>query len=210
MKRPERRVWRAMIERCENPNFVGYKHYGARGIKVCSRWRRSFENFMKDLGPRPPGRTKSGKRPLYSLDRYPDNDGNYEPNNCRWATHTEQRHNQRPYDESARVRAAWKTRARTSKNRKDLTGMRFGRLIVLKYQKTQNKETWWSCRCACGVEKVVNGRGLKRGGIKSCGCLKREVSRQNAIARNCSELTRKGWITRRAKHDGGRTWHGKG
>jgi hypothetical protein len=73
-----------MIHRCTNPNATSYERYGGRGIAVCERWR-SFENFLADMGERPEGK---------SIDRYPDNDGNYEPGNCRWATPKEQRANQ--------------------------------------------------------------------------------------------------------------------
>lgn len=82
-------IWWAMINRCENRNFVGWQYYGGRNIKVCERWRHSFANFLADMGRRP--------GPGYSLDRYPDNDGNYEPGNVRWATRLQQNRNRRPY-----------------------------------------------------------------------------------------------------------------
>lgn len=75
------RSWCSMLTRCTNPNFPTYWRYGGRGIKVCDRWR-IFENFLADMGER-----SSAK---YSIDRYPDRHGNYEPGNCRWATMKEQ------------------------------------------------------------------------------------------------------------------------
>jgi hypothetical protein len=76
--------WASMITRCMRPTHESFRWYGGRGIKVCYRWW-TFVNFLADMGERPPGKT---------LDRI-DNDGNYEPGNCRWATPKEQNANQR-------------------------------------------------------------------------------------------------------------------
>lgn len=82
---PEWKVWRRLKQRCSNPNEPNFHLYGGRGISLCERWQ-SFENFLRDMGPRP--------SLAHSIDRI-NVDGNYEPANCRWATATEQARNRR-------------------------------------------------------------------------------------------------------------------
>ena len=86
---PEYMAWVSMIGRCKNPNNKKYRIYGGRGINVCERWlskNNGFINFLEDIGERPKG---------HSLDRWPNNDGDYKPGNVRWATSKEQQNNTR-------------------------------------------------------------------------------------------------------------------
>lgn len=82
---PEYKAWSSAVQRCTNPRHPSYRNYGGRGVRICEEWRRSFVAFFNHMGPRPPGLT---------LDRI-DNDGHYEPGNCRWTTYTEQIRNRR-------------------------------------------------------------------------------------------------------------------
>ncbi len=83
---PEYRVWAHMIGRCHNENDAAYDNYGGRGIVVCERWRGSYVDFLTDMGRRPSD--------SHQIDRI-DNDGDYEPGNCRWATFDQQCRNKR-------------------------------------------------------------------------------------------------------------------
>ena len=84
-KSPAWQSWTSMLTRCLNANAKSYEVYGKLGITVCDRWKTSFENFYADMGDRPQGTT---------LDRI-NSSGNYEPQNCRWATPTAQNNNRK-------------------------------------------------------------------------------------------------------------------
>jgi hypothetical protein len=88
---PEYTAWKNMHQRCMNPSCREFKYYGARGITICERWS-IYENFLTDMGRRPSAK--------HSIDRI-NNDGNYEPGNCHWATRSEQMKNRRPFKRAA-------------------------------------------------------------------------------------------------------------
>lgn len=141
--------WKAAVYRCENESFPQWRDYGGRGIVMCERWRRDFTAFLHDMGERPTGLT---------LDRI-DNDKGYEPGNCRWATRSEQRQNQRP--------------AKQKGPRHDLLHRRFGRLSVTGFAGMKDNRAQWRCLCDCRTEKVIAAKSLLRGDTRSCGCLRR-------------------------------------
>lgn len=104
-KTPEFATWSDIRQRCGNPNFKQFADYGGRGITVCERWQLSFENFYADMGKRPEGLT---------LERIDNNQG-YSPENCKWATRTEQVRNRRTnrmiaFDGLTLCASAWESR----------------------------------------------------------------------------------------------------
>lgn len=87
IEQPEWHCYSGMLNRCLNTRDKQYGQYGGRGITVCDKWQKGFWRFLEDMGPRPSSE--------HSLDRYPNQNGNYEPGNVRWATSKEQQRNMR-------------------------------------------------------------------------------------------------------------------
>jgi len=120
----EYRIWQGVKNRCNNPKVRSYPAYGGRGIKVCDRWLEKytgFINFLKDMGNRP--------SPEHSIDRV-DNDGDYCPENCRWATNYQQSQNTRP-------------QARNSTGIKHITAKKYKGSIVYQVQRIVNKKRYY-------------------------------------------------------------------
>lgn len=106
----EHGIWKRMLQRCHDQAHISYVNYGGRGIAVCQRWRVNFEAFLMDMGRRPSA--------AHSLDRI-DNDGPYDPTNCRWATRAEQSRNT-----SRNVMIRWNGVTKTATDWASETGLR--------------------------------------------------------------------------------------
>jgi hypothetical protein len=120
--------WAGMLTRCRNSKQRSYAEYGGRGIAVCERWL-AFENFLADMGERPPGLT---------LDRI-DNDGGYEPGNCRWATTKEQRANQRRHGHKLFSRDA--TAIRNDTRRQHIIAAEYG-VSTAMVSRIKSRKAW--------------------------------------------------------------------
>lgn len=115
------KTWCNIKQRCHNKNHRDSKYYGGRGIRVCIRWRLSFPCFLKDMGEKP---SKN-----YTIERI-DNDGNYTPDNCRWATRKEQRKNQRSGDRNRfnNLYLTYKGKTKLLIEWAETTGIKYGTL----------------------------------------------------------------------------------
>lgn len=138
-KAPGYQNWLAMMARCYNNSHVGYPRYGGRGITVCERWH-SPKNFLADMG-NPPSAS-------HSLDRI-DNDGNYEPGNCRWATASEQHRNR-----SDNHLLTWQGRTACIAEWVEITGLPFDRIL-------RRLRDGWSVEKALSTPKLNRGPGSR-------------------------------------------------
>lgn len=113
---PEYRIWAGMLTRCHNPHCHNFHTYGGRGIVVCDRWRRSFVNFLSDMGPKPSSQ--------HSVDRI-DTNGPYAPANCRWADRRTQANNSR-HNRWITIRGQYLTIAQAAR----LVGIKYGTMLA--------------------------------------------------------------------------------
>ncbi len=134
---PTWRTWESMIDRCTKSNHKSYARYGGRGIKVCDHWLISFDNFLADMGERP--------SVTYTLDRWPDNNGHYEPVNCRWATPREQANNR-----TNNVRFDYRGRSLTITELARVTGVPFDTL----YGRLCDSKRPWTVEQAVSVPRL--------------------------------------------------------
>ncbi len=147
-KQPEYQIWSQIKQRCRNPKNKKYLSYGGRGIEMCDRWYNSYLLFIEDMGRRPDNK--------HSLDRI-NNDGNYEPGNCRWVTAEIQNFNKRT---TAVVNP----------------GDVFGKLTVVcevegKFRNNEKTRIrrYFLVRCECGREKTIRMDKLRQRQNQSCG-----------------------------------------
>lgn len=196
--------------RCYNKNDKSYHRYGGRGIKMCQEWLDDYQKFENWC-------LSHGFEEGLAIDRI-DNDGDYSPDNCRFVTLKENNQNRRTtrfytidgvtknlqqwcdlyginrgtvhdrLEKGLPIEEALTNPIGGERNRTELIGKTFGRLIVLDYAGDQyvglDNNSRWICRCECGNTVVVGSNKLKSGHTKSCGCLVSEKARKRMLESN--------------------------
>ncbi len=153
------RIYQGIKTRCYNKNNNFYKDYGGRGITICYEWKNNFMSFYE-------WSIKNGYKEDLTIDRI-NNDGNYEPENCRWVTMWEQNNNRRDNTPQPKI------------------GDKFGKLTVISepFLCTMNngkvKRSFVHCWCDCGISKKIKTNSLKEGNSRSCGCSKRGIKNKS-------------------------------
>lgn len=140
-KSPEYQTWSAMLRRCNNPSDQAYPNYGGRGIIVCKEWESSFDQFIRDMGER--------TSPEHSLDRI-DNNGNYEPDNCRWTNNNIQSRNTRTFKNNTsgikgihqvKSTGKWNVRINANKKRHNL-GYFINKIDAINARRAAENKYW--------------------------------------------------------------------
>lgn len=161
------KIWCSMIERCYTPTHHAYARYGARGITVCESWRLSFEQFYKDMGERPAGK---------SLDRINNNHG-YSPDNCRWATQEQQQNNNSAthilhFNGESLSISQWARKLGISRNRirsRIQRGMSIADALTIPKQSTwANRVKVFKTHCKWGHEFTKENTGRQKNGARRC------------------------------------------
>lgn len=183
-KHPLYSVWQGMKCRCFNKNFRQWSNYGGRGITVCSRWlepkNKGFQNFLSDMGDRPAG---------FSLDRI-NNDGDYEPSNCRWSSRKNQQRNQ-----SVTRKVVIEGCEYIAADLSELSGIKTDTIV----------ERAKKGMCYSDVirkERYVYTAGLAKGGIASGAIKKAKTHCKNGheFTQENTLLTKEGWRSCRRCH----------